>query len=73
METIRRSSTCAFRKTVSILMTPIPYHLIPVHVEEPLVLVHPDLGHASRVDPMRVVGDEVRVERTEDVTDVAGE
>ena len=46
---------------------------IPVHVEEPLVLVHPDLGHASRVDPVRVVGDEVRVERTEDVTDVAGE
>ena len=48
-------------------------HAIPVHVEEPLVVVHPDLGHTSRVDPMRVVGDEVWVEWTEDVTNVAGE
>ena len=70
---IQCSSTRAFRKTVSILITPIPYHLIPVHVEEPLVLVHPDLSHPGRVDPVGVVGDEIRVERTEDVTDVAGE
>ena len=70
---IQCSSNRAFRKTVSILITPIPYHHIPVHVEEPLVLVHPDLGHASRVDPVRVVGDEVRVEWTKDVANVAGE
>ena len=44
----------------------------PVEVQG-LVLVHPDLSHAGRVDPVGVVGDEVRVERTEDVTDVAGE
>ena len=44
-----------------------------MHVEEPLVVVHPDLGHTSRVDPVRVVGDEVWVEWTEDVTNVAGE
>ena len=44
-----------------------------MHVEEPLVVVHPDLGHTSRVDPMRVVGDEVWMEWTEDVTNVAGE
>ena len=44
-----------------------------MHVEEPLVVVHPDLGHASSVDPVRVVGDEVRVEWTKDVADVAGE
>ena len=58
--------------------TGFPYHhnhcnAIPVHVEEPLVVVHPDLGHTSRVDPMRVVGDEVWMEWTEDVTNVAGE
>ena len=44
-----------------------------MHVEEPLVVVHPNLCHASRINPMRVVGDEVRVEWTEDVTNVAGE
>lgn len=36
--------------------------VVPVHVEEALVVVHPDLGHPGRVDPVGVVGDEVGVE-----------
>ena len=43
---------------------------LSVHVEEPLVVVHPDFRHARRVDSVRVLGDEVGVPRTENVADV---
>ena len=43
---------------------------LSVHVEESLVVVHPDLCHARRVDAVRVLGDEVGVPRPEDVAHV---
>ena len=44
--------------------------MVPVHVEEPLVFIHPDLGHACSVDTMAVVGYVVWVERSEDMTNM---
>ena len=41
-----------------------------MHVEKSLEVVHPDLGHPGGVDAVTVVGDVVRMERSEDVADM---
>ena len=48
----------------------VPVEVLPVHVEEALVVVHPDLGHARGVDAVGVLGDEVGVPRAEYVAHV---
>ena len=42
----------------------------PVHVEEPLEVVHPDLGHPGGVEAVTVLGNVIRMERSEDVANM---
>ena len=48
----------------------LPLEVRPVHVEEPLEVVHPDLGHPGGVEAVTVLGNVIRMEWSEDVTNM---
>ena len=48
----------------------LPLEVRPVHVEEPLELVHPDLGHPGGVEAVTVLRNVIGMERSEDVANV---